>query len=231
MPGRARFSGWIFAGADGLISAWTLFGKNRQDSFSRTETELTRLDSENKNAAPAARRLRGQRTPLRGAHGVPGRHPQRPVRPGLDQDPRPDAQGQVQTMNKIQRSIDAVWPARCRWSASPTTASSWPARWWRTPTAGQAASCTPASASGRTSPPRTERRAPTVPWARSLEQAFIDQRMTVALNERISVGDLVFSRLPADVGHVGVVGLGTRTAACMYWKTPRCGAASRWAAR
>ncbi|AWN22226.1 hypothetical protein DKM44_02390 [Deinococcus irradiatisoli] len=54
--------------------------------------------------------------------------------------------------------------------------------------------------------PANKRRAPAVPWARSLEQAFIDQRMTVPLGQ-VRAGDLVFSRLPADEGHVGVVGL------------------------
>ncbi|WP_161884427.1 hypothetical protein, partial [Deinococcus alpinitundrae] len=34
--------------AGSIIAAWTLFGKNKQDSFSRTEAERARLDAENK---------------------------------------------------------------------------------------------------------------------------------------------------------------------------------------
>ncbi|AWN22483.1 hypothetical protein DKM44_03885 [Deinococcus irradiatisoli] len=41
--------GYITAGATVLISAWTLFGKNKQDSFSRTEAERAHLDAENKS--------------------------------------------------------------------------------------------------------------------------------------------------------------------------------------
>lgn len=51
------------------------------------------------------------------------------------------------------------------------------------------------------------RRAPAVPWARSLENAFIQQRMTVPVGQA-RPGDLVFSRVPADQGHVGPLGLG-----------------------
>lgn len=46
-----------------------------------------------------------------------------------------------------------------------------------------------------------------VPWARSMEQAYIDQGMTVPLAQA-RAGDVVFSRLPATVGHVGTLGTG-----------------------
>jgi hypothetical protein len=49
--------------------------------------------------------------------------------------------------------------------------------------------------------------APTIPWARSVENAFIQQGWTVPLAEA-RAGDLVFSRVPAKQGHIGTLGIG-----------------------
>ncbi|BDP44827.1 hypothetical protein DAETH_47960 (plasmid) [Deinococcus aetherius] len=51
------------------------------------------------------------------------------------------------------------------------------------------------------------RRAPAVPWARSVENAFIQQHMVVPVSQA-RAGDLVFSCVPADQGHIGVLGEG-----------------------
>lgn len=51
------------------------------------------------------------------------------------------------------------------------------------------------------------RLAPTIPWARSLENALIQQRMTVPLAQA-RAGDPVFSRIPAKQGHIGMLGIG-----------------------
>ncbi|GAA5503034.1 hypothetical protein Dxin01_02783 [Deinococcus xinjiangensis] len=51
------------------------------------------------------------------------------------------------------------------------------------------------------------RRAPTIPWARSVENAFIQQGMTVPVAQA-RAGDAVFGRQPTDQGHIGMLGLG-----------------------
>lgn len=55
--------------------------------------------------------------------------------------------------------------------------------------------------------PENLRDAPTIPWARSVENAFIQQGMTVPLAEA-RAGDLVFSRVPIKQGHIGTLGTG-----------------------
>lgn len=55
--------------------------------------------------------------------------------------------------------------------------------------------------------PENLRVAPKIPWARSVENALIQQGMTVPLAQA-RAGDPVFSRVPADQGHVGMLGIG-----------------------
>ncbi|AWN22225.1 hypothetical protein DKM44_02385 [Deinococcus irradiatisoli] len=47
--GAGEIAGWLTAGVTLLISALTLISKNKGDSFTRTEAERARLDSENKS--------------------------------------------------------------------------------------------------------------------------------------------------------------------------------------
>lgn len=55
--------------------------------------------------------------------------------------------------------------------------------------------------------PTNRAQAPTIPWARSMEQAYIDQGMTVPLAQA-RAGDVVFSHQPPTAGHVGTLGTG-----------------------
>ncbi|WP_237725123.1 hypothetical protein, partial [Deinococcus alpinitundrae] len=55
---------------------------------------------------------------------------------------------------------------------------------------------------------------PTVPWARSMEQAFIDLKWTVPVKQA-RAGDVVFSRLPSDFGHIGLIGEGAGGQLCV----------------
>lgn len=55
--------------------------------------------------------------------------------------------------------------------------------------------------------PENLRIAPRIPWARSVENALIQQGMTVPLAQA-RAGDPVFSRIPARQGHIGMLGIG-----------------------
>lgn len=55
--------------------------------------------------------------------------------------------------------------------------------------------------------PENLAQAPDTPWARSIEEAFI-QRGWVVPVEQARAGDPVFSRVPEDQGHVGLLGTG-----------------------
>ncbi|GAA4002579.1 hypothetical protein GCM10022631_11570 [Deinococcus rubellus] len=109
-------------------------------------------------------------------------------------------------MNKIQRSIDAVLSGKLQIEREPNyclkadrqvieDANDWRGGEWYA-----------LMAISKHLTPENRRRSPTVPWARSMEQAFIDQKMTVPLSAA-SAGDVVFSRLPSDFGHIGLLGI------------------------
>ena len=108
-------------------------------------------------------------------------------------------------MNKIQRSIDAVLAGQLQLEQSPNSclqavrqviehANDWKGgaiydhiNYWAHRT------------------PDNLRLAPAIPWARSFEQACIDQGMGAPLSAA-RAGHLVFGRVPKLQGHIGIVG-------------------------
>jgi len=58
--GAGEIAGWLVAGGTVLISALTLLGKNKQDSFSRLDSERARLEGANKTLGETVEKLRVQ---------------------------------------------------------------------------------------------------------------------------------------------------------------------------
>ncbi|WP_161883832.1 hypothetical protein [Deinococcus alpinitundrae] len=117
-------------------------------------------------------------------------------------------------MNKIQRSIDAVLAGKLQIEREPNyclkadrqvieDANGWAGgEWYKR--MGIWSHFTALN----------KQRAPTVPWARSMEQAFIDLKWTVPVKQA-RAGDVVFSRLPSDFGHIGLIGEGAGGQLCV----------------